>query len=172
MQIFEVKLKDIITIRHDDIECSHMDTEGSYVFSLSIWFILPILILLVLNSIIPSSIGNWMRQARDWKHQTLGLFKSFSLMTIVHWAARLYNRWFSSSKSNAFNESILQHFSISPTRDRTNRIDNGPAEETERTLTILRGENEYKYSEAYKYLCTCKPGSKILARKPLRMDYV
>lgn len=40
-------------------------------------------------------------------------------------------------------------------------------EQIEMTIMRARLDKENQFSEAFKYLCTCRPGNRILARKPI-----
>lgn len=169
MLTYEAKIKDTIRLHNDESEILYIDSEWSYVSSLSIWLPLSIIYVLILFApnlmAIPSFIENWVTRARDWNQQNLGLFKIYSLLTIGHWAVLLYNRWFKSSRRSAY-----AHFNTILSDYKRNVITNGvPAKEMKRNLGMVRRENEF--SEAHKYLCTHLPGNKILARRPIRMEY-
>lgn len=169
MKVYESKIKDTITLRdNNQLKVIHVDTEWSYIISVSIWVPLSILYILILflpDSIfttIPSFIGNWLTRARIWDHQKLGLFKIYSLLTIGHWTVVLYNRLFRRSKRNGhFNAIESNYFPIKQT-------DGVPADDLQKMLDAIKNE----FSLAYKYLCTCNGENKIFARKPIRMGDV
>lgn len=162
MKVYETKIKDAITLRDDNNESKviHLETEWSYLISVSIWVPLSILYILILFlpdstlTAIPSFVGNWMTRAKIWDQEKLGLFKIYSLLTLGHWAVVLYNRWFGKSKRNAIKPNSLH-------------IKDGiPANEMQNILDAIQNE----FSVAYEYLCKCNGENKILCRKPFRMN--
>lgn len=170
---YEPKVIDRFTIRHGASKIMYS------LWSLPIWMplsILYILILLAPDATIPSLIRNWVTQARNWDQDTLGLFKMYLLLTLGYWAIPFYNRWNKSSR----NHSIDAYFypiepvahSIKPIvhRIEPNFTPNELSEQFDKTQRILRKiKKDNEYDEAFKYLCTCKPGNKILSRKPIRI---
>lgn len=154
MKLYESTLRDTIVLVSDGAEISCLDIKWSYVISMSIWLpLLLILIVLLTQSTFISKSWRYFTEARG-------------------------NVFESSKKSNhteVMNERFLDGKNASSEQRQITNIETVDTVETVSTeqMRELRMEIDKmrEFSEAFKYLCTCLPGNKILARKPIRMTF-
>lgn len=168
MKIYEAKIRDTITLQNgNETKTTYLELYSSYIVSLSLWCPVSILYLGILFI---SFIEDWITRVKNSDYQILNLFKTCGLVMFVNWAIQLKRRWFKSPKKDTIQ-------SISPKNDTIGSIqpksitrlipDRDTPDEMTRILATIRSNN---FSTAFKYLCTCQPEHKTLARKPLRID--
>lgn len=158
MKLYESTLRDTIVLVSDAAEISCLDIKWSYVISMSIWLpLLLILIVLLTQSTFISKSWRYFTEARgnvlkssERSNQTEEMNKSF-----------LVEKNFSSEQRQITN--FLPNIE---TVDTVETISTEQMRELQTEIDKMR-----EFSEAFKYLCTCLPGNKILARKPIRMTF-
>lgn len=139
MKLYESTIKDTIILHSDGTEISYLDVEWSYIISLSIWVPMSILFVLLLSD---SFI--WSYVIESFRN----VLKSFKKT-----------------------EDKLQRFAIEENvfgeQRQITTVERVPAEEMNEIRQKI--DKMHEFSVAFKYLCTCLPGNKILARKAIRI---
>lgn len=143
MKLYESTIKDTIVLRSDGTEISYLDIEWSYIIKMSNWLPLSILFILLLLSD-PFTSLSWSVLTRACRN----IFKSF--------------------EAGDSKEDKNEHFhaqTVFAEQGQITTIERVPTEQ----MYVMQIDKMNEFSVAFKYLCTCLPGNKILARKPIRV---
>lgn len=144
MKLYESTIKDTIVLRSDGTEISYLDIKWSYIIKMSIWLPLSILFILLILLSNPFTSLSWSVVTRACRN----IFKSF--------------------EAGNSKEDKNEHFrtqTVFAEQEQITKIDRVPAEQ----MYLMHIDKMYEFSVAFKYLCTCLPGNKIFARKPIRV---
>lgn len=151
MKLYESVIKDTIALQSGR-EDKYLNTEFSYIISLPIWLPISILCALLLPTVLSLSPSNLLN--------------------------RIFKTIFQRSDENSASYEIekirpLQPILIREVENMSSRPmpiteleENIPDEKMREIIMNVRKASGT--NEAYKYLCSCLPGSKILARRPIR----
>lgn len=172
MKIYEAITKNQTKIQCDDFhEDSYLNIEWSYIISLPVWVPLAIVgILFVL--FFPKSLFQSFRkvlrrifstsEGKPIERTQVETIPTESMKTTERACVpikKVLKRPTVICKTNNFNESL---------EDRCDSV-----EKVQKIILNVREANSnanLEFSEAYKYLCTCLPGNRILARRPIRCN--
>lgn len=146
MKLFKSKFTDSFVVRGGEFGVSSMNFEQSHTITVSNWiplFLCGVFVLALLESLFL-------------------LFQKFLTKDRI-----------GKSTIAGRNVSSLREFESIDSKRMTNdgnflsqRIG---GEQIEMTIMRARLDKENQFSEAFKYLCTCRPGNRILARKPINL---
>lgn len=148
MKLFKSKFTDSFVVRGGEFGISSMNFEQSHTITVSNWiplFVCGVFVLALLESLF-LLFQKFLTKDRNGKSTIAGRnvssLREFELID---------------SKRMTNDERFLSGFQ---------RIG---GEQIEMTIMRARLDKENQFSEAFKYLCTCRPGNRILARKPINI---
>lgn len=146
MKLFESNIRDTVGLWTDDgVEIAYFNIEWSYIVSVSFWLPLSILLVSLFADSLISLSWNYLTESYR------NALKTFEKDVPVE-----------------ENENVFTEKSVFAERRQIVITDRAHAEKMYDSDMEIDKTNEC--CVAFKYLCTCLPGNKILARKPLRMS--
>lgn len=175
MKIYEAITQNKTEIHCDDLhEDLYLNIEWSYIISLPVWIpiaIVCILLVVFFPKSLFRSFGNIVHRVfRTTEEKTIDDAKVETNPTHCHNISaqsmktteracvptkKILKRPTNICKTNDFSE-VFERRSI-------------PVDKVH-SILFNACEAHFEFSEAYKYLCTCLPGNRILARKPIRCN--